>query len=202
VFCLMVFVFIIDIWHFFCLLLGDVSLKLKMDMEVRTNAQAPKTICGDQNENLLDLFLLNSKNLGHDSLKVDSNLFAEAAKQEDVQFEFIRLKSLDLNKTSFDISNSKNAILEADFGIADSGKLVIDTEDSDVLVTMLLAESLHIILPSSKILHSMAEHDLMNGKPVTDMFRGITSNTAISFNNELSFSSTNHQTVVYIIEDL
>ena len=171
-------------------------------MEVRTNAQAPKTICGDQNENLLDLFLLNSKNLGHDSLKVDSNLFAEAAKQEDVQFEFIRLKSLDLNKTSFDISNSKNAILEADFGIADSGKLVIDTEDSDVLVTMLLAESLHIILPSSKILHSMAEHDLMNGKPVTDMFRGITSNTAISFNNELSFSSTNHQTVVYIIEDL
>lgn len=171
-------------------------------MEVRVNAQAPKTICADQNDNLLDLFILNSKNLGHDSLKVDSNLFTEAANQDNVQFEFVRLKSFDLDKKSFDISNSKNAILEADFGIADSGKLVIDTQDSDVLVNMLLAESLHIILPSSKILHSMAEHDLMNGKPATDMFRGITSNTAISYNNELSFTSTNHQTVVYVIEDL
>jgi hypothetical protein len=171
-------------------------------MEVRTDTKVQKTICGDQNENLLDLFLLNSKILGHDSLKVDRNLFTEAAKRENVQFEFIRLKSIDLNKISFDISNGKNAILEADFGIADSGKLVIDTQDSDVLVTMLLAESLHIILPSSKILHSMAEHELLNGKPAIEMFRGITSNSAISFNNELSFTSKDFHTQVYVIEDL
>lgn len=171
-------------------------------MEVRTDTQVKKTICGNQNENLLDLFLLNSKNLGHDSLKVDSNLFSEAAKQENVQFEFIRLKSFDLNKTSFDISNSKNAILEADFGIADSGKLVINTQDSDILVTMLLAESLHIILPSSKILSSMSQHDQMNAKPAIDMFRGISSNTADSYNNELSFSHENLRTLIYVIEDL
>ena len=171
-------------------------------MEVRTNTQINKTICGNQNENLLDLFLLNSKSLGHDSLKVDRNLFAEAAKQENVQFEFIRLKSFDLNKTSFDISNSKNAILEADFGIADSGKLVINTQDPDVLVTMLLAESLHIILPSSKILSSISQHDQMNDKPAIDMFRGISSNTADSYNNELSFSHENRQTLIYVIEDL
>ena len=169
-------------------------------MEVRTDTQAQKSICG--NQNLLDLFLLNSKNLGHDSLKVDSNLFSEAAKQENVQFEFIRLKSFDLNKISFDISNSKNAILEADFGIADSGKLVINTQDSDVLVTMLLAESLHIILPSSKILSSMSQHNQMSNKPAIDMFRGISSNTADSYSNELSFSSKNLQTSVYVIEDL
>ncbi|MBI9035230.1 MAG: hypothetical protein JEZ03_12235 [Bacteroidales bacterium] len=171
-------------------------------MEVRTDTQVKKTICGNQDENLLDLFLLNSKNLGHDSLKVDSNLFAEAAKQANVQFEFIRLKSFDLNKTAFDISSSKNAILEADFGIADSGKLVINTEDSDVLVTLLLAESLHIILPSSKILSSISQHNQMSDKPAVDMFRGISSNTAGSYNNELCFSPTNHQTVVYVIEDL
>jgi len=171
-------------------------------MEVRIDTPINKTICGNQNDNLLDLFLLNSKSLGHDSLKVDSNLFAEAAKQDNVQFEFIRLKSFDLNKTSIDMSHSRNAILEADFGIADSGKLVIDTQDSDILVKMLLAESLHVILPSSKILHSMTEHELMNGKPAVDMFRGISSSTAISFNNELSFSSKNLQTQVYVIEDL
>jgi len=171
-------------------------------METKTDIQVQKTICGDQNIDLLDLFLLNSKNLGHDSLKVDRNLFVKAASQDNVQFEFIRLKSFELNKTSIDMSHSRNAILEADFGIADSGKLVIDTQDSDILVKMLLAESLHIILPSSKILHSMTEHELMNGKPAIDMFRGISSNTAISYNNELSFSSNNLQTQVYIIEDL
>lgn len=173
-----------------------------MNMEVRTDTQAQNTLGCDQNVNLLDLFLLNSKNLGHDSLKVDRNLFVEAASQKNVQFEFIRLKSFDLNLTSIDMSHSRNAILEADFGIADSGKLVIDTQDSDILVKMLLAESLHIILPSSKILHSMTEHELMNGKPAIDMFRGISSNTAISYNNELRFSSKNHQTSVYVIEDL
>ena len=171
-------------------------------MEVRNDAQAQKSFCGNQNDNLLDLFLLNSKSLGHDSLKVDSKLFAEAACKNNVQFEFIRLKSFDLNKISFDISNSKNAILEADFGIADSGKLVINTQDSDVLVTMLLAESLHIILPSSKILSSMSQHNKMSGKPAIDMFRGISSNTADSYSNELSFSSKNLKTQVYVIEDL
>jgi len=173
-----------------------------MVMDVRTDIRAQKTLGCNQNENLLDLFLLNSKNLGHDSLKVDRNLFVEAVSQKNVQFEFIRLKSFDLKKASIDMSNSRNAILEADFGIADSGKLVIDTQDSDVLVKMLSAESLHIILPSSKILYSMTDHELMNGKPATDMFRGITSNSAISYNNELSFSSKNLQTSVYIIEDL
>jgi hypothetical protein len=173
-----------------------------MDMEVRTDAQAQKILGCNQNENLLDLFLLNSKNLGHDSLKVDRNLFVEAASQKNVQFEFIRLKSFDLNKTSIDTSHSRSAIVEADFGIADSGKLVIDTQDPDVLVTMLLAESLHIILPSSKILHSMTDHELVNGKPAIDMFRGISSNTALSYNNDLSFSSKNLQTQVYVIEDL
>lgn len=171
-------------------------------MEARTDAHINKTICGNQNDDLLDLFLLNSKSLGHDSLKVDSNIFVEAAKQDNVQFEFIRLKSFDLNKTSFDISNSKNAILEADFGIADSGKLIINTQDSDVLVTILLAESLHIILPSSKILSSMSQHNQMSGKPAVDMFRGISSNTADSYNNELSFSHESLKTSIYVIEDL
>ncbi|MGZ2370296.1 hypothetical protein ACXR6G_10950 [Ancylomarina sp. YFZ004] len=171
-------------------------------MEARIDTHINKTICGNLNDNLLDLFLLNSKNLGHDSLKVDSKLFTEAAKQDNVQFEFIRLKSFDLNKASFDISNSKNAILEADFGIADSGKLVINTQDSDILVTMLLAESLHIILPSSKILSSMSQHNQMSGKPAIDMFRGISSNTADSYNNELSFSHENLKTSIYVIEDL
>lgn len=173
-----------------------------MDMEVRTDTRLQKTLGCDQNKKLLDLFFLNSKKLGHDSLKVDRNLFVEAAKQENVQFEFIRLKSFDLNKSSMDMCHSSSVLLEADFGIADSGKLVIDTQNSDILVKMLLVESLYIILPFSKILPSMVEYELMNGKPANDMFRGISSNTAIALNNELSFSSRNLQIQVYVIEDL
>lgn len=171
-------------------------------MEVIANTQVEKPICGSQNVNLVDLFLLNSKNLGHDSLRVDKNLFVEAASQKNVQFEFIRLKSFDLNKTSIDTNCSGSAILEADFGIADSGKLIINTQDSDVLVKMLLAKSLYIILPSSKILSSMSQHNKISNKPAVDMFRGLSSNTAISYSNELSFSPNNLHTQVYVIEDL
>ncbi len=171
-------------------------------MDVSTDTQLKKNVCGNQNGSLLDLFLLNSKSLGHDSLKVDRNLFLEAASKPNVEFEFIRLKSFELNKASLNRGDSKNAILEAEFGIADSGKLLVDTEDSDVLINLLLAESLHIILPSSKILYSMTEHELVNGRPAVELFRGIASHTATSYNNELCFSTNKLQTIVYIIEDL
>ena len=171
-------------------------------MEVRTNTQPNDVFSVGKRNDLLDSFLSNSNGLGNDSLKVDRNLFIEAASKKNVQFEFIRLKSFQLNKNSFDISNAQNAILEADYGLADSGKVVVDIQDSDVLLTIFLAETLHIILPASKILHSMDDLELIKGKPAIDMGRGITSLLASGSNRGLSFSPKALRTMIYVIEDL
>lgn len=171
-------------------------------MEVRTTTQVQNFLLTSEKINLLDSFLLSSNNLGNDSLKVDKSLFIEAASKKNVQFEFIRLKSFNLNKLSFDISNAKNALLEADYGIADSGKIVVDTKDSDVLLTIFLAETLHIILPASKILHSMDDLELIKGVRANDLGRGITSFTSSEFNKEFDFSPNIWKTTIYVIDDL
>lgn len=171
-------------------------------MEVRTFTQKQNLFSTENRRDLLDSFLANSTQLGNDSLKVDQELFIEAASKENVQFEFIRLSSIDLHKKSFEISNAKNAIIEAEYAIADSGRLIIDTHDSDQLLTIFLAETLHIIVPSSKILHSMDDLELIKGKKAIDVGRGIASLTSSGSNKGLSFSSKVIKTLVYVIEDL
>ncbi|WP_321515683.1 LUD domain-containing protein [Marinifilum fragile] len=171
-------------------------------MEVRTFTQQQNLFSTENRRDLLDSFLANSNQLGNDSLKVDQELFIEAASKENVQFEFIRLNSIDLHKKSCEISNAKNAIIEAEYAIADSGKLIIDTQDSDQFLTISLAETLHIIVPSSKILHSMDDLELIKGKKAIDVGRGIASVTSSGSNKGLSFSSKTIKTLVYVIEDL
>ena len=171
-------------------------------MEVRTFTQKQDLFSVENRRDLLDSFLANSNQLGNDSLKVDQELFIEAASKENVQFEFIRLKSFDLHKKSFEVSNARNAIVEAEFALADSGKLVLDTHDSDQLLTIFLAETLHIIVPASKILHSMDDLELIKGTQAIDVGRGITSLTSSGTNKGLSFSPKVTKTLVYVIEDL
>jgi L-lactate utilization protein LutC len=171
-------------------------------MEVRTFTQKQDLFSAENRRDLLDSFLANSNHIGNDSLKVDQELFIEAASKENVQFEFIRLNSIDLHKKSFEISNAKNAIIEAEYAIADSGKLIVDTQDSDQLLTIFLAETLHVIVPSSKILHSMDDLELIKGKKAIDVGRGIASSTSSGSNKGLSFSSKVIKTLVYVIEDL
>ncbi|MPQ47847.1 hypothetical protein GCQ56_12620 [Marinifilum sp. N1E240] len=171
-------------------------------MEVRTYTQNQNLFSTENRRDLLDSFLSNSNQIGNDSLKADLNLFKEAANKKNVQFEFVRLNSFNLNKKSFDISNARNALLEAEYAIADSGKLVIDTRDSDELLTVFLAETLHIIVPASKILHSMDDLEMIKGKSAIDIGRGVLSLSATGINDELSFSPKAVKTMVYVIEDL
>jgi len=171
-------------------------------MEVRTYTQNKKSHLESSKKDLLESFLSNSNGFGNDSLKVDQKLFIEAANKKNVQFEFIRMKSFELDKISFDISNAQNALLEADYGIADTGILILDTQDSDVLLTVFLAETLHVVLPASKILHSMDDFELIKGKPAINMGRGIASISVTSFNKEHRFSTKVLHTMVYVLEDL
>lgn len=171
-------------------------------MEVRTFTQNQKLKLKSDRRDLLESFLSNSNNLGNDSLKVDNKLFAEAASKKNVQFEFIRTKSFHLNKRSFDISNAQNALLEADYAIADTGLLVVDTTDSDVLLSVFLAETLHIVIPASRILHSMDDFELITDKRAINMGRGVASVSISSAKKGLSFSPKTLRTMVYVLEDL
>ncbi|WP_421919987.1 LUD domain-containing protein [Marinifilum sp.] len=171
-------------------------------MEVRTFTQSQDSILMDNRKDLLDSFLANSIHLGNDSLKVDQELFIEAASKENVQFDFIRLRSIDLHKQSFEISNARNAIIEAEYAIADTGKLILDTQDADQLLTIFLAETLHILVPASKILHSANDLELIKGKEAKDVGRGIASLTSSGNNKGLNLSSETRKTMVYVIEDL
>jgi L-lactate utilization protein LutC len=171
-------------------------------MEVRTFTQKQDLFSVENRRDLLDSFLTNSNHIGNDSLKVDHELFIEAASKENVQFEFIRLKSIDLHRKSFEISNARNAIIEAEYAIADSGKLLIDTQDADQLLTVFLAETLHILVPASKILHSQDDLELIKGKKANDVARGVISLTSSTTNSGLSFSPKAKNTMVYVIEDL
>jgi L-lactate utilization protein LutC len=171
-------------------------------MEVRTFTQSTQLFTPEARKDLLDSFLSNSNNSGNDSLKVDRNLFIEAASKKNIQFEFIRLNSFQLSKVSFDISNAKNALLEAEYALADTGKLVINTEDSDLLLSIFLAETLHVIVPASKILYSMDDLELIKGKRAAELGRGLTSLNISGSKKGLSISPNAKKTMVYVIEDL
>ena len=171
-------------------------------MEVKTSTQNKNLFATKENSDLLDSFLANSNQLGNDSLQVKQDLFMEAANKENVQFEFIRVKSFDLHKTSFNISNARNAIMEAEYAIADSGKMLIDTKDSDQLLALFLAETLHIIVPASRIIHSMDDLELIKGKQAKDVCRGVVSITTSSGNKGFQYSPKVTKTLVYVIEDL
>ena len=171
-------------------------------MEVRTDTQIKKINFRSDKKNLLESFLSNSNDLGHEPLKVDYKLFLEAANKKNVQFEFIRLKSFNLDKTSFDISNAQNALLEADYALADSGMLIIDTQDQDVLLTVFLAEVLHVVIPASKILHSMDDFELIKGKRAIELGCGIAGVSVSSSDKGHRFSSKVLRTMVYVLEDI
>ncbi len=171
-------------------------------MEVTTYTQENNLLLTQNKSNLLDSFLSNSNNFGNEALKVESNLFIEAANQKNIQFEFIRMKSCKLDRTSFDISNAKNALIEADFALADTGTLIVDTQDRDVLLTVFLAEVLHVVVPASKILYSMDDYELIKGELAVELGRGIASAKVSSSENEHRFSRNAIRTMVYVLEDL
>ncbi|WP_180335774.1 LUD domain-containing protein [Labilibaculum filiforme] len=171
-------------------------------MEVKTDTQRANVIFKRDNKDLLESFLSSSNDLGHESLTVDYKLFIEAANRKNVQFEFIRLKSFRLNKSSFDISNAKNAIIEADYALADSGTLIIDTRDQDVLLTVYLAEVLHVVVPASKILYSMDDFEFIKGKRALNLGGGIASVSISTSDKENRCDSKVMRTIVYVIEDL
>ncbi|MBL4560435.1 MAG: LUD domain-containing protein [Labilibaculum sp.] len=171
-------------------------------MEVVTYTQEKNLLLKENKSKLLDSFLSNSNNAGNEALKVDTHLFIEAANKKNIQFEFIRMKSCVLDKISFNVSNAQNALIEADFALADTGTLIVDTIDSDVLLTVFLAEVLHVVIPASKILHSMDDFEMIKGTRAVDMGRGIASVSVSSSSKELCFSPKVLCTMVYVLEDI
>ncbi|WP_372751494.1 LUD domain-containing protein [Labilibaculum sp.] len=171
-------------------------------MELTTYTKERNLVVTENKSELLDSFLTNSHRLGNETLKVEKDLFVEAANNENIQFELIRMKNCQLNRVSKNISNAKNALIEADFAIADSGFLVVDTQDKDVLLSIYMAEILHLVVPASKILHSMDDFELIKEKSAVVLGRGIASDSVSSLSKELYFAKNIVKTMVYVLEDL
>jgi L-lactate utilization protein LutC len=171
-------------------------------MELTTCTKEKNAIVTESRSELLDQFLLNSNNLGNEALKVETDLFIEAANNKNIQFEFIRMKNCQLNCISQNICNAKNAIIEADFAIANKGLLVVDTQDKDVLLSIYMAEILHLVIPASRILHTSDDFELIKEKSFIVLGRGVASDSVSPASKELHFSSKIVKTMVYVLEDL
>lgn len=171
-------------------------------MELTTYTKEKELVVTENRSELLEEFLSNSNDLGNETLKVDTDLFKEAANNKNIHFEFIRMKSCQLNRVSQEISNAKNALIEADFAIANSGLLLVDTQDKDVLLSIYMSEILHLVVPASKILHTADDFELIKEKSFIVLGRGVASDSVSPASKELHFSSRVVKTMVYVLEDL
>ena len=106
---------------------------------------------------LLEQFLEKSTLVGNENRLVTTVDFQNDFKRED--FEYIHLPSLNifLDKQAGE-AGIRRALIEADYAIAETGSVVIDSCNENLRLASCLAEKLDVILPLSKLVESM--HDV------------------------------------------
>lgn len=172
-----------------------------MDVKEKTRIKVTPKV--REKKKLIEQFMSNSQQVENETLKVSRDLFVEAAQMENVKFEFIKLHSFQLRKGGLQISNAKNAILEAEYGVAETGYLVFGTQDTDVYLTIALAQTLHVVLPASKILSSCMDIELVKDDAYTNLAGSIQCISGASRRAEQHhLAPKDRRTVVYVIEDL
>lgn len=106
---------------------------------------------------LLDQFLEKSALVGNGNQIIKMGDFNNEFKKED--FEYVNVPSFQL---SLDIrageKGIRSALVEADFAIAETGSVVVDSSNENLRLATCLAEKLFVILPLSKLVASM--HDV------------------------------------------
>ncbi|MCT4614853.1 MAG: LUD domain-containing protein [Marinifilaceae bacterium] len=167
---------------------------------INTNTESTQTIQKSTKKALCNKFINNSDKLGNEAIVVEKNMFIEAAEKENVEFEMVRLSSFEIKTVSLDVSNASNAIIEADYACSKTGKLVVDSSDPDVYLTIFLAQNLHIVIPKSKIVNSLEKG--INGVELMDLGRGILCRESDNSVEEVPYNCRINNTTIYIIEDL
>lgn len=106
---------------------------------------------------LLDQFLEKSTLVGNKNRIMKVADFKKEYKKED--FEYSNIPSLNLFlDTQAGADGIQNALVEAEFAIAETGSVVIDSSNENLRLATCLSEKLDVILFLSKIVESM--HDV------------------------------------------
>jgi L-lactate dehydrogenase complex protein LldG len=106
---------------------------------------------------LLDQFLEKSTLVGNKNRIMKVADFKKEFKKED--FEYSNIPSFNLSlDTQAGADGIQNALVEAEFAIAETGSVVIDSSNENLRLATCLSEKLVVILFLSKIVESM--HDV------------------------------------------
>lgn len=98
----------------------------------------------------LDLFLDKSKLVGNDNQILSSTEFLNFLKKED--FEYVNVPSFNqLKDVQAGEAGIKNALVELDYAIAETGTVVIDSLNENKRLATCLAEKLFVVMPKSKL---------------------------------------------------
>ncbi|MFA8433323.1 MAG: LUD domain-containing protein [Marinifilaceae bacterium] len=172
-------------------------------MEIKIKSKVKASSSTISRDKLVAQFIQKSELVETETLKVDLKLFQEAANQDNVNFEFMKLDSFRLKKECLQINNAKNALVEAEYGIAENGCVVFDSHDQELFLTICLAETLQVVLPASKILQTVQDLELIKNADYNELQETNKFVNASSRKADIDrFGPKNKRTLVYVIEDL
>ncbi|MRT92592.1 lactate utilization protein [Ancylomarina sp. 16SWW S1-10-2] len=98
----------------------------------------------------LDFFLDKSKLVGNDNQILSSTEFLTFLEKED--FEYVNVPSFNqLKDVQAGEAGIKNALVELDYAIAETGTVVIDSLNENKRLATCLAEKLFVVMPKSKL---------------------------------------------------
>ena len=98
----------------------------------------------------LDFFLDKSKLVGNNNQILSSTEFSNYLKKE--KFEYINVPSFNqLKDVQAGEAGIKNALVELDYAIAETGTVVIDSLNENKRLATCLAEKLFVVMPISKL---------------------------------------------------
>ncbi len=116
-------------------------------------------------------------------------------------------RSADLKKTRCEITKDgfPAALVEADYGIAETGSVVIHSSDEQKRLATCLAEDLHVILPLSKIKENLIDiADYMREQTEGDAFIAFVTGASRTADIERVLTIGVHgpaRMIVYIVKD-
>jgi len=120
---------------------------------------------------ILSTFLKNSELVSNTNHLCNSQELSEMLGQNESGFQFVDTELGGFKKVRCEISQKgfHGALVEADFGIAETGSVVINSSDEQKRLATCLCEELHVVLPLSKIRGSLLDiSDFMREKTEDD----------------------------------
>lgn len=103
-------------------------------------------------DTILDQFIQNSEAVGNHNVCLSKNELLDNLKD----IPFVHIPSFEqYNQCEIDKNGIHAACIEADWGVADTGSVVIDSSSEEIRLASSLAEHLQVVLLKSKIVNTI-----------------------------------------------